>query len=73
MGLPQHMTSMGAAGTSTESPYPALTKQAAAHIDGIRTEVMSIYFSDRIMITISQDGRLAQWVPGQETTTLIPG
>ena len=42
--------------------YPATTKQAAATIDGILTKITSAVFTDKIMITITQDGRLAQWV-----------
>lgn len=42
--------------------YPATTKQAAGYIHGILTDVMSTSFSDKIMITITQKGRLAQWV-----------
>ncbi|KAL8656195.1 MAG: hypothetical protein Q9226_002752 [Calogaya cf. arnoldii] len=42
--------------------YPATTRQAAGHIDGILTDVMSSSFSDKIMVTITQRGRLAQWV-----------
>lgn len=43
-------------------PFPAPTRQAAAVINGIKTDVMSISFADKIMITVTQDGRLAQWV-----------
>ncbi|KPI41597.1 uncharacterized protein AB675_9377 [Cyphellophora attinorum] len=43
-------------------PFAAPTRQAAANIDGIKTDVMSISFADKIMITITQNGRLAQWV-----------
>lgn len=49
----------------TEAPrnsYPATTKQAAGHIDGILTDVTCTSFSDKILITITQAGRLAQWV-----------
>ena len=42
--------------------YPATTKQVAGLVDGQVTDVMIIYFTDKIMITITQDGRLAQWV-----------
>ncbi|KAI4271751.1 MAG: hypothetical protein LQ337_005778 [Flavoplaca oasis] len=42
--------------------YPATTKQAAGYIHGILTDVMSTSFSDKIMITITQKGRLAQWI-----------
>jgi hypothetical protein len=62
MGLPEDMASKSPEGMAMEVPYPAQTKQAAAEINGILTEVMTIYFSDRIMVSISQDGRLAQWV-----------
>ena len=43
-------------------PFPAHTKTAAGEIHRIPTEVMSISFGDKILITISQGGRLAQWV-----------
>ena len=46
----------------TSTSYPARTKQAAAIIDGLHTDVMSIEFADRIVVTITQEGRLAQWV-----------
>jgi hypothetical protein len=64
MGLPLNMSSATASDmeTCTDMPYPAQTKQAATRIDGILTEVLAIFFSDRIMISISQEGRLAQWV-----------
>ncbi|KAI4240004.1 MAG: hypothetical protein LQ352_007740 [Teloschistes flavicans] len=42
--------------------YPATTKQAAGHIDGILTDVTSTIFSDKILVTITQGGRLAQWI-----------
>jgi proteasome assembly chaperone 3 len=42
--------------------FPANTKQAASMINGILTDVTSTTFSDKIMITITQDGRLAHWV-----------
>lgn len=42
--------------------YPARNKQASGLIEGIPTEVSSIQFADKIMVTITQGGRLAQWV-----------
>lgn len=42
--------------------YPAITKQAAGLIEGVPTEITSIQFADKIMVTITQGGRLAQWV-----------
>ncbi|KAG0137448.1 hypothetical protein HOY82DRAFT_547493 [Tuber indicum] len=44
-----------------KSPFPASTKRATSVIDGISTESTVVYFADKIMITLSQDGRLAQW------------
>ena len=46
-----------------QSPYPASTKRAAGKVDGVDTDVMVVGFADKIVITISQQGRLAQWVP----------
>jgi hypothetical protein len=46
----------------TNLPYPAQTRQVAGEINGVVTNVTSISFSDRIMVTITQAGRLAQWV-----------
>ncbi|KAH8695083.1 hypothetical protein BGW36DRAFT_360793 [Talaromyces proteolyticus] len=43
-------------------PFPAETKQAAGTINGVLTDVQSIYFSDRILVTVSQSGRLAHWL-----------
>jgi len=45
-----------------EPEYPARLKRASGLVDGVDTEVTSTSFTDRIMITISQEGRLAQWV-----------
>lgn len=45
-----------------EEPFPAKTKQATGTINGVPTEATSISFSDRIVVTISQEGRLSQWV-----------
>lgn len=43
-------------------PFPAVTKQVAGVIQGIQTDVTLIKFSDRILVTISQKGRLGHWV-----------
>lgn len=43
-------------------PYPASTKQAAGVVGGQPTDVMVVSFQDRILVTITQNGRLAQWV-----------
>lgn len=43
-------------------PFPAATKQVAGIVEGIKTDVMVMNFSDKIMLTISQEGRLSHWV-----------
>ena len=45
-----------------QEPFPAPSKQAVGLVDEIETEVTRTDFSDKIMITFSQGGRLAQWV-----------
>ncbi|KAJ5826139.1 hypothetical protein N7474_003277 [Penicillium riverlandense] len=47
---------------SLQLPFPVSTKQVAGIVRGIQTDVMVMGFSDKIMITISQKGRLAHWL-----------
>ncbi|GAP91734.1 hypothetical protein SAMD00023353_7400350 [Rosellinia necatrix] len=47
---------------SLDEPFPAASKQATGQIDGISTEATTLFFSDRILITLCQDGRLSQWI-----------
>lgn len=47
---------------SISPSYPAITKQAGGNIDGIHTDITSTAFSDKILITITQGGRLSQWI-----------
>ncbi|KAA6409495.1 MAG: hypothetical protein FRX48_07049 [Lasallia pustulata] len=47
---------------STQVPYPAMTKQAAGLVNGVPTDIMFMSFADKIMVTITQEGRLAQWI-----------
>lgn len=44
------------------SKFPVPTKHAAGPANGTQTEVSSMYFADKILVTISQGGRLSQWV-----------
>ncbi|KAK2803863.1 hypothetical protein FQN50_006871 [Emmonsiellopsis sp. PD_5] len=60
--LGEMMQSMGALPAQTDLPFPASTKQAAGVLGGISTDVMVVSFSDKIMVTVSQKGKLAQWV-----------
>lgn len=48
--------------TSLDLPFPAATKQVAGVVNGVKTDVMVMSFIDKIMITLSQEGRLAHWV-----------
>lgn len=43
-------------------PFPATSKKIVGTVNNVPTEVESLSFSDKIMITVSQGGRLAQWV-----------
>ena len=56
---------------SPNAEYPVSSKQAAGLVDGIRTEVMVLSFTDKIMITMSQEGRLAQWVGWEANQTFM--
>ena len=56
------MTSNSCAPDAALAKYPAFTRQVAGVVDGILTEVTSMMFADKIMVTITQEGRLAQWV-----------
>ncbi|KAL2844652.1 hypothetical protein BJX68DRAFT_269544 [Aspergillus pseudodeflectus] len=61
-------------------PFPASTKQVSGDVKGIPTKVTAIKFSDKILTTISQKGRLGHWLhvplenknPGTEGLHTIP-
>ncbi|ORY10528.1 hypothetical protein BCR34DRAFT_625180 [Clohesyomyces aquaticus] len=46
----------------TPAPFPASTKTASATIKGIETTATMLHFTDKILVTITQHGRLAHWV-----------
>lgn len=62
MGLPQDYGMLDMDEIKVTIPFPAPTKQVVGEIDGVKTDVMYISFADKIMITISQKGKLGQWV-----------
>ncbi|KAK9769243.1 putative Proteasome assembly chaperone 3 [Seiridium cardinale] len=45
-----------------EDPFPAPSKEAVGLVDGVETQASSTFFSDKIMVTLSQEGRLSQWI-----------
>ncbi|KAJ5180232.1 hypothetical protein N7492_003442 [Penicillium capsulatum] len=47
---------------SLNVPFPAATKQVAGMVAGVKTDVLVLSFSDKIVVTISQEGRLAHWL-----------
>jgi proteasome assembly chaperone 3 len=46
----------------TETPYPARTNTSTTTIKGADTTATCVYFSDKILITVTQNGRLGHWV-----------
>lgn len=46
----------------THSQFPAKQKRTSGIIHGVETEIATISFTDKILLTISQEGRLAYWV-----------
>ncbi|KAJ5139306.1 uncharacterized protein N7515_004154 [Penicillium bovifimosum] len=47
---------------SLNLPFPASTRQVTGLVNGIQTDVFVTSFSDKIMVAISQAGRLAHWL-----------
>ena len=47
---------------SMATTYPITPRQASCLVDGVHTEVTTTSFSDKILITVTQNGSLAQWV-----------
>ncbi|KAJ3542554.1 hypothetical protein NM208_g4039 [Fusarium decemcellulare] len=45
-----------------EDPFPSRSREASGLVNGVATEVTSTSFADKILITISQEGRLSQWI-----------
>ncbi|KAG6040083.1 hypothetical protein E4U41_001424 [Claviceps citrina] len=45
-----------------EDEFPAPSRHATGTVDGVETQVTSLSFSDKLLVTISQEGRLSQWI-----------
>ncbi|GAB7353410.1 hypothetical protein MBLNU459_g3882t2 [Dothideomycetes sp. NU459] len=48
--------------SASVSPFPAATKTAACSVANVPTTVQTISFADKLLVTISQSGRLNHWV-----------
>lgn len=48
--------------TTVTVPYPAHTRQTASIVNDVPTQCTITSFADKIMITITQNGRLGQWL-----------
>lgn len=62
MPLPMDFDRLQGQTASLQTPYPVKTKQAAGLVNGVPTDVVFMSFADKIMVIITQGGRLAQWV-----------
>ncbi|EPS42527.1 hypothetical protein H072_3503 [Dactylellina haptotyla CBS 200.50] len=51
----------GASVQPYNSPYPIFTRHESKEIDSIPTAATVLGFADKIIITITQSGRLSQW------------
>ncbi|OJD22221.1 hypothetical protein ACJ73_06434 [Blastomyces percursus] len=60
--LEEMMRGAGPVPDRTNLPFPASTRQAAGVLGGVSIEVMSVSFSDKILVTISQNRKLGQWL-----------
>ncbi|KAJ4287582.1 hypothetical protein N0V90_012285 [Kalmusia sp. IMI 367209] len=45
-----------------QAAFPAPTKTSTATIHGFPTTATTLYFADKILVTVTQNGRLAHWV-----------
>ncbi|KAJ4250768.1 hypothetical protein NW757_006969 [Fusarium falciforme] len=45
-----------------EDSFPSRSRETSGLVNGVATEVTSTNFSDKILLTISQEGRLSQWI-----------
>jgi hypothetical protein len=45
-----------------EDTFPSRSREVSGVVNGVATEITSTNFADKVLITISQEGRLSQWV-----------
>ncbi|KAI9149348.1 hypothetical protein HJFPF1_11400 [Paramyrothecium foliicola] len=57
------MSAIAASSSDTRGDtFPVPSRQSSGLVDGVPTEVNTLSFSDKILVTITQEGRLSQWV-----------
>lgn len=56
--------------TLKQEPFPVRTREATGLIGTTPTEVTRVDFTDKILLTISQGGRLSQWVSLDTPTSM---
>ena len=61
MGLPQDF-GIEEKMNVDHAAYPVQMKEASGKVGGIPTDIKATFFSDNILLTISQAGKLGQWV-----------
>ena len=57
-----HHHSTMAVPDTREDDFPAPSREISGNVGNIPTQVTRLDFSDKILLTISQRGRLSQWV-----------
>ncbi|KAG9249130.1 hypothetical protein BJ878DRAFT_411316 [Calycina marina] len=60
--LPAGLYGLEINGAVEFTPFPAPTKFASGLVNSTETQVSSVYFKDKILINITQGGRLSQWI-----------
>jgi proteasome assembly chaperone 3 len=45
-----------------EDSFPSRSRELSGLVNGVATKITSTSFTDKILLTISQEGRLSQWV-----------
>lgn len=56
------LNSLSTSGGVENSPFPVKSKATEGLVGGIQTDVSCLYFADKILFTVSQGGRLSQWI-----------
>ena len=66
MGIPQTEPSRRPTGDDgskiSKAAFPVKSKNAAATVDGVRTEIVGMHFADKLLVTVAQEGRIGHWV-----------